>query len=527
MADKIIHSFQTRRQLGQAFEELEATSNEVELIRQAQTVIQQFDEDLVLGELVRRLDTVSSQMRGGLGHVAALLSPDKVGAALRGAAGDRQNSPQARITAALVLERFLGQDLPAGVMSDLDQSNEVAMQSLREAIEESVQNRHILLEYVTQMRETDAGVALAVIEMLSQLPPTDQVELLRLIAQDSRTAVTHHALQRLEQLGMSDAGEAAARALHILIHMLPPQTAALAERSLRKLHFSGIHFTPPTPDGWHALLSPADVVGNQTVWFVRRPTRGTTIGAIVGFGLNAETGINQFFAGENIARTFLPSAPGPGQQVLVEIGGPQPMLMLQVPFDYARWLVVHALERHWETEEGAQLSDEYQLYGDLIWEFATPEAPPELRAYFISPNEGTEPPALETERPTLAELAELTADLLRVPVMMGWFHQFHAVLIALDFQTPEEPVAADDAGLLTLTERTLAELSQRRAARELRTAMNLALRRQAAWLHIAGDTTAARRAQMLADHLPHHTVQQDPLLTALVAGSLRQMSLTN
>ena len=124
MADKIIHSFQTRRQLGQAFEELEATSNEVELIRQAQTVIQQFDEDLVLGELVRRLDTTSSQMRGGLGHVAALLSPDKVGAALRGAAGDRQNSPQARITAALVLERFLGQDLPAGVMSDLDQSND-------------------------------------------------------------------------------------------------------------------------------------------------------------------------------------------------------------------------------------------------------------------------------------------------------------------------------------------------------------------------------------------------------------------
>ncbi len=526
MADKIIHSFQTRRQLGQAFDELEATSNEVELIRQAQTVVQQFDEDLVLGELVRRLDTASSQMRGGLGHVAALLSSDQVGATLRGAAGDRQNSPQARITAALLLERFLGEDLPAGIMSDLDQSNEVAMQSLREAIEESAQNRHILLEYVTQMRETDAGIALAVMEMLSQLPPTDQVELLRLIAQDSRVAVTQHALHQLEQLGSSEVGEAAARALHILAQMLPPQTAALAGRSLRKLQFSGVHYAPSTPEGWHALLSPADVVGNQTVWFVRRPTRDAVMGAIVGFGLDGETGINQFFAGENIARTFLPGAPGPGQQVLVEIGGPQPMLMLQVPFDYARWLVAHALERHWETEEGAHLSDEYQLYGDLIWEFATPETPPQLRAYFVPPDEGGEPPAMETERPTLSELAEFSGDLLRIPVMMGWFHQFQAVLIALDFQTLEVPATADDTELLILTERTLAELSQRRAAREVRTAMNIALRRQAAWLDLAGDATAARRAHLLADHLPHHTIQQDPLLTALIAGSLRQMGLT-
>ena len=93
------------------------------------------------------------------------------------------------------------------------------------------------------------------------------------------------------------------------------------------------------------------------------------------------------------------------------------------------------------------------------------------------------------------------------------------------FQRSLAPAAVDDAELLALTERTMAELSQRAAAREVRSAMNIALRRQAAWLDLAGDATAASRAHMLANHLPHHSVQQDPLLTALIAGSLRQMSL--
>ncbi|MCB0071693.1 MAG: hypothetical protein KDE20_09560, partial [Caldilineaceae bacterium] len=160
MSDKIINTFQQRRQLTQAIEAMGDTRTEAELTAAARRIAHTYPADLVLSTLLKYLDTPKSQLRGGLGHLAALLPGDEATAALRSAVANRGNDPQIRITAALILERFLGQTLPGALISDLEDSNEVAFQSLREAVEEGRENRHILLEYVTQMRETEAGVAL-------------------------------------------------------------------------------------------------------------------------------------------------------------------------------------------------------------------------------------------------------------------------------------------------------------------------------------------------------------------------------
>src|SRR5690606_1075980 len=103
---------------------------------------------------------------------------------LRAVVADRQHAPLQRTTAALILERYLGETVSPVLMGDLAGSDDAAFQSLLEAIEEGRTNRHVLLEYVTQMAEHPVDVAYMVLGLLDRLAPADRVELLRLIAQD-------------------------------------------------------------------------------------------------------------------------------------------------------------------------------------------------------------------------------------------------------------------------------------------------------------------------------------------------------
>jgi hypothetical protein len=124
-----------RRQMVQAFQSLVGAANEMVLIDIAHEIVDGYPADLVLNTLIKQLDTDSSQLRGGLGHIATFLPADQTVPALRSAVADRNNSPRMRITASLILERYLGETLPSALTNDLDNSNEVAFQSLREAVE--------------------------------------------------------------------------------------------------------------------------------------------------------------------------------------------------------------------------------------------------------------------------------------------------------------------------------------------------------------------------------------------------------
>ena len=85
---------------------------------------------------------------------------------MRSIAADRSQAAQSRLTAALLLSQFVGDPAPPALLSDLGQTNEVAYQSLLEAVEEGKSNRHILLEYTLQMRHAGDEIAPMILDLL-------------------------------------------------------------------------------------------------------------------------------------------------------------------------------------------------------------------------------------------------------------------------------------------------------------------------------------------------------------------------
>jgi hypothetical protein len=511
--DKIIHTFQQRRQLSQAFEQLAETETEEQLLDAVRYLVDRYPADLLATTLIKHLDTPSSQLRGGLGHIAALLPPDVVSPVLRSTVASRQNSAQVRLTAALLIERFLGEAIPPALVADLQQSNDVAMQSLQEAITEAQHNRHILLEYVSQMRQHDINIAFMVLDLIERLPASDRVEMLRLIAQDDRLPVAKEALARLEELANNPTvGQNVLRALHTLRLHLPASLAESVQRILRKLQFSGKRYQPPASDGWRALLSPSDAAGNQAIWFVYLESPTTATGVIIGVVINSEHGLLQAFGGDRMAREHLPPAHAIGTLVPVKTDQGDSAILLEAPFDFARWRLEAALTAHWQLEEPRPLPAEYRLYHDLIWQFDQPVASPELAAYF-------EPPAPDAPLPDVNTLDEAALGLMAHPAMDEWIVQNR--LLARTIQISDSDLAEKD--VLELAALILLELDQRPERVPLLQGLAQGLSAQAAWLHIGRHLTAAASALLLAHASLRVPPSHNPLLGRMIAASLKPL----
>jgi hypothetical protein len=509
MTGKIIN-FQQRRQLEQAIAELARTGNELELVEAARQIVHRFPAETVLAALLKHLDTADSQLRGGLGHVAALLPSDEAAAALRSAAANRQQPPLARMTAAAIAQRFLGVELPAALTQDIRGDDDAAFQSLQEAIGEGKRNRHVLLEYVEQMRQMDEEIAFLVLDALQRLPPPDRVELLRLIAQDLRPRVASAALSALEGLAGGEASAAALRSLYTLQFVLPQELRAQADRSLRKLRMAGRSYTPPSPAGWRALLSPADPNGVQTIWLLRMPEGNAQLGALLGFSLNMELGILRFFGSETVDRTALPDRQPAGSLVTVRNDGGATMVLVETPFDVGRWLVSQVGNAHLAGEPRQPLPPEYQLYNDVLWEFAPPVVDDTITSIWSA-----------AAAPVLPEPASLQRDtqvIFAQPAMAHWEVQSNAILQAL-------PVAARPAPDLPLAERVAAlvrAISQWPESAALPPALARGLRGQALWFQITGQPQLAQQAKTLAGVLPRLPLTENPVLAHMLAASLQR-----
>ena len=510
MADKIIHSFQLRRQLVQDINGLANSVNEPDLLARVRTLVYTYPSDLLVTMLIKTLETTNSQIRGGLGHLASLLPPEEISPALRNAAANRTNSPQTRATAALILERFLGETLPPALLADLNQTNEVAFQSLREAVAEGALNRHVLLEYVTQMRQTPESIAFLVLDLLARLEVGDRVQLLRLIAQDDRPAVAGAALQQLEQLAAQDDTDVALAALHTLQWMLPPTLATRAERTLRKLQFAGRRYTPPDPDGWRALLSTADVAGNYTLWFVRAP-ESRSDGVILGMVLNQRMGIRQVFGTENLPLEQIPQPQSVGELVTVRTDAGVNAVLLEAPFDFGRHRSAAAHTAHW-AQESPSLPGDYRLYGDRLWGFAPPVVEADLARYV----DEREPPS---PLPSPEELDHAATEVLAHPAMQGWTLN-HRILLPRTAARDSAMTTPDDLRTQLprheLAQMVLTELEQSRERDNLVAALTEGLLAQAAWMHIAGSRTVAQHAWLLGRCMSKFPLPANPLLMRLV-----------
>lgn len=531
-SDSIIHSFQQRRQLEEALAALAATTSQAALKEGVQRLVERYDTAALLAAVVRHLGTASSQLRGGLGELCALLPAAEAVAALQAAAGNRSKTPQERTTAALILERYLERPAPPALLADLAGVEEVPYQSLLEAVEEGKRNRHVLLEYVTQMQEHPVDTAFMVQRLIDRLHPRDRAPLLRLIAQDSRAPVAHAAIDRLAAGASEPNGEACLAALHTLVYALPPDMAAIAERQLRKLQFGGKRYTPPLPEGWQALLAPTDASGYTSVWFVHHnggsdhdaedslPGAGSDIHAGTSadpgstpdsnvwlvFILSIQGGILQFSGSEGMPREHLPVKAPPGELVTVRTTNGKSAVLLTVPFDVGRWLVRQALEARWRQSSPDPLPGEYTLYNDLLWQFAAPKLPPALMNWW----ERSDPAAAGTVDVSAA--AEAALALVDDPAMAGWLRWSTALWHNVKYRSQQPPAVAP-ATLVSLLLRELVRMPDHRV---LLQSMAAGLRVQTLWYATAGSETNAARAALLARATARLPITDNPLVARLL-----------
>lgn len=506
MSEKIINTFQQRRQLNEAITSLAETTTQTDLRTQVQEIIQTYDPDLVIPALLKQLDTPSSQLRGGLGQLAILLPQDQIVPALRNTVANRNNPTQSRLTAALILDRFLQAEISPALLSDLQDPQEVVMQSLQEAVEEGRENRHILLEYVRQMRQENESVAFMVMDLLGQLPAADRLDLLRLIAYDARSGVARKAIQHLAQMRQGEAAEQAAEALHTLQFSLPPDLAQEAERSLRKLKFSGVDYTPPGPAGWRALLSPANRRGTQDLWFIRTQ-EADPHGTLIGLRINANDGVQETFGSEAIEKQYLPPDKPIGQMFSISMTSGTATVFLEVPFDYARWQLQNTLDSHWQQANPRPLPDEYALYNAAIWSFAAPEVDPALQTLLASG------PDLWEKKEWDVEI--VSAELLHHPAMSGWIFQNRQMADRVQ----EMAAKPDQFDVTAIVKSVLQETfvqNDNVTDEEVADGLREGLLAQAGWLAIADQEEDARRALFVAESLQHIPPLRHPLLRLMM-----------
>jgi len=514
--DGIIHTFQQRRNLEDALFSLAGATSESALLNDVRRLANSYPPAMLLSAVLRHLGTPNSQLRGALGHLSALLPVEATAPALRSVVADRHKRAQERTTAALILERYLGEPSPYALLADLAGDEDVPMQSLREAIEASQHNRHILLEYVTQMQEHPVDTAFMVLRLIDRLPPADRVELLRLIAQDARPQVGHAAVDRLAALAATNEGSAALRALYTLALTLPKEEGAAVERALRKLQFAGRRYQSPPATNWRALISPSDPGGYITLWVVRQPVGeqepSAGAGILLGFVLSLQAGILQFSGAEEMAPAYLPQVQPIG--AMAHVGGESGhgTVLLEVPFVVGRWLAAEALAVQHSRNKAWSLPGEYALYNDLLWQFEVPHLPDEVNRWW----ERSAPAAV---LPRAGELADAATALAPDPAMASWVRWGQAVW---ESAQPPRRYKRDLAGG-ALVNLLLRELGRTPEHGNLRQAMAAGLRKQTLWFALAGQPEQAARAAQLASVTPVLPIAENPLLAVLLEAGLRRL----
>ncbi|MEX1019206.1 MAG: hypothetical protein WDZ49_06075, partial [Litorilinea sp.] len=296
----------------------------------------------------------------------------------------------------------------------------------------------------------------------------------------------------------------------------------------------------------------------QTVWCFRRPTHQETdqeadegtdqeVGQLLGLVINPRRGIVQAFGSESIAPEHLPQTQAVGQMTLVKTDSGEDAVLLEAPFDFCRARIRVALAAGWQVEPKRDLPAEYQLYNDLIWQFAPPQSDKTLAKFFeaaadadaqaVKGEAAEGPSSIDETRLTAEQLDHHAAQLLQHPAMAHWRVQNRMLQQLLRRARAQPPAAAgtgnagEDAGAepsgvpaaastAALIGLVLGELAARPETAEITHAIVTGLQAQAAWLQLAGDTTAANHAHTLAQALPGLGPDENPLLARMIAASI-------
>jgi hypothetical protein len=282
---------------------------------------------------------------------------------LRSVARSRERNDHARLTAMMILDRYLHEPVDESLLAGLQDPDAVATQSLRELSHEMANNQFIVLEYLNQLGEQPAEVAGVVLDAIARLgPDPHMVTLLRMLAQGGDTALAQRALDQLSRVRTPEAG----LALLTLTAALPPSLAASAERGRRKLRLLGIaEQEPAQAQQWRAFVSPVDGTGAQVIWFTSHAADASH-GILFSILCRDPEGIVASFGSNDVAVEDLPPDNEQGAAFVIrQAEDALPITLLAVPVDAARHAVRAAQELNWAR--GTLLPPEYRLFNTQIW----------------------------------------------------------------------------------------------------------------------------------------------------------------
>jgi len=495
---KIITTLRQRRQIEQQIHHLMELKSENEIAVLIDTIVAQGSE--VIPTILANLETTDPHFRGALGLVAAYLPREDVVTALQGAAQNESSSDQARLTAMMILERFLEEEVDAAALTHLNDPDQVAMQSLLEVTSESRRDRAILIEYVRGLQEQPAELTNLVLNALKQIPAIDQVELLRMLAQDERSQIRDQALAMLSQ----NRTPASRRAVQTLLPTSPTELQPALNRALRKLTFAGVPDQPlPAPDpSWRALVSPIDGRGNQSIWFLQEYPNSEQC-RFLSVLISDQIGIQEAFGGDKTTGQHFPTQAPIGTLHAISLRASTFQLnLLEADFDYGRRLVLAGLQVSFEKEQ--PLPIEYRLLNDLIWGYSAESL-------------DTNPTLPKIPQERFQSALASTADLLDIPDFTTWFVQ--SELIYKYAERLRSTTAY--GGIAAVPIQWILEIADAHfASVDMRRTYIARLRAMSEWLLLSNQGEAARLALVAALAIDEVLPSEHPFLLRLVQHGL-------
>ena len=455
---------------------------------------------LVVPVILRNLGTSNSRLLGILGQIAANLNSDELCWALRRVAMDCRCSDQERMSAILLLDRYLGEDLNEEFFEGLENPQEIALQSLSEMLDESKYSRLVLIDYLQTLDEQPVDVVLSVLDALGRSRSEQMVEPLRLLAQDHRLTVAKEALRCLGMIR----SPISAGALQTLVNGLVGPGRRCAERSLRKLVLCGIDVVPlpKAKSDWRCLVSPIDGEGNQSVWFIQT-SREQAFCNFLHVLVNDKIGMVDALADDRALYQHFPVVRKKGALHIWALSdSPMDAIMMETDFDYGRRLVREALAVHM-TASDKPVPLAYRLFSDLLWGYDEADVELACKLPVVAPDKAR-------------ELLPYTGELVRHPAFSVWLTQdtsvYHQAVRVLcrwrgGWDHPEEWYRRVSA--VCFDERC-------------RTSYARQLRRMSEWLWLLGDGSASRLALAASMTMQDMDIGSHPFLVALLEAMVRR-----
>lgn len=411
MSANVITILRERLELEQQIDNLLGLQSEQAFLEEAHRIAE--NNAHVIPVILRNLAEADPRKLNVLGVIASMYPHhQEILNKLYETAADEERTDRERVSAMLILERFLDEHPDPYLLQTLDNPRAVAIESVKDLLTASEQEPSVLIDYTRALSEQSIESVYGVIETLLEIGAERAVPALQMIAQLENDTMADTALLALGQIRHPTA----VQGLQSLMPQLVPSRRALLERSLRKLQFSGVPVAPkpPTDPAWRALVSPIDGQGQQVVWFIHDPDPSSRC-SFLGVALNDREGIIHAYGNPNVPASALPDRGRPGylHRVPMQLAGPSDarnsnarsvFFMIEAELDYGRRIVEQAQAQCFEL--GHSLPVSYRLLGPQIWRYDTTS---------IAQSREDPPAPIQT-----VDLVQQTASLPYHPFFQGW-----------------------------------------------------------------------------------------------------------